>query len=82
MKKLQYQLIYLTGTCVMKGDSILNWLFEDRLSMQLNIRTKIFPRATVDDFNHYVHPFLCKKLKHISIHIGTDDGTRSTWREI
>lgn len=66
----------------MKGYSILNWLFEDRLPMQLNIRTKIFPRATVDDFNHYVHPTLCQKLKHISIHKGTDDGTRSTWREI
>ena len=36
----------------------------------------------MDDLNHHVHPILCKKPKHIIIHIGTNDATHSTSREI
>ena len=36
----------------------------------------------MDDLNHHVHPILGKKPKHIIVHIGTNDATRSTSREI
>ena len=60
---------------------MLNGLIEENLSKQHNIRIRQFPGATVDDLNHYVHPILRKKPKHI-IYIGTNDTTRSTSREI
>ena len=66
----------------MMGDSILNVLFEENLSKQHNIRTRKFSGATVDDRNYHVHPILHKKPKHIFAHIGTNDATRSTSREI
>ena len=38
--------------------------------------------VTVNDLNYHVHPILRKKPKHIIVHIGTNDATRSTSREI
>ena len=64
------------------GDSILNGLIEENLSKQHNVRIRKFPGATVDDLNYHVHPILRKKPKHIIVHIGTNDATRSTSREI
>ena len=36
----------------------------------------------MDDLNYHVHPILRKNPKYISIHIGTNDATHSTSREI
>ena len=74
--------IYPRGTCVFIGDSILNGLIEENISKQYNVRIRKFPGATVDDLNYHVHPILRKKPKHIIIHIGTNDATHSTSREI
>ena len=63
-------------------DSILNALIEENLSKQHNVRIKKFPGATVDDLNYHVHPILRINTKHIIVHIGTNDDTRSTSREI
>ena len=63
------------------GDSILNGPIEENLSKQPNVRIRKFPQATVDDLYH-VHPILHKKPKHIIFHIGTNDATHSTSREI
>ena len=73
---------YPPGTCVIIGDSILNGLIEENISNQHNVRIRKFPGATVDDLNYHVHPILRKKPKHIIVHIGTNDATRSTSREI
>ena len=35
----------------------------------------------MDDLNYHEHPILRKKPKHIIVHIGTNDATRSTSRE-
>ena len=78
----QDQDIYPPGTCVIMGDSILNGLIEENLSKQHNVRIRKYPGAIVDDLNYHVHPILRKKPKHIIIHIGTNDATRSTSREI
>ena len=61
--------------------STLNGLIEENLSKQ-HVRIRKFPGATVNDLNYHVHPILCKKLKHIIVHIGTNDATRSTYRKI
>ena len=60
----------------------MNGLSEENLSKQHNVRIRKFPGANVNDFNYHVHPILCKKPKHIIVHIGTNDATCSTSREI
>ena len=47
-----------------------------------NVKIRKFPGATKDDLNYHVHLILRKKPKHIIIHIGTNDATHSTSREI
>ena len=78
----QDQDIYPPGTCVIMGDSILNGLIEENLSKQHDVRIRKYFGATVNDLNYHVHPILRKKLKHIIVHIGTNDATRSTSSEI
>ena len=63
------------------GDSILNGLIEKNLS-KISLGVRKFPRATVDDLNYHVHSILRKKPKHFIAHIGTNDTTCSTFREI
>ena len=64
------------------GDSVLNGLIEQNLSKQHNVRIRKFPGATADDLNYHEHSTIRKKLKHIIVHIGTNDTTRSASREI
>ena len=74
--------IFSPGTCVIIEDSILNGLIEENLSKQHNVRIRKFSGAAVDDLNYHVHPILPIKPKDIIIHIGTNDATHSTSREI
>ena len=60
----------------------MNGLIEENLSKQHNIRIRKFPAAIADDLNYRVNPILRKKPKHIVIHIGTNNATRSTSTEI
>ena len=46
------------------------------------IKFLYYPLATVDGLNYHVHPILRKKPKQIIVHIGTNDATRPTSREI
>ena len=64
------------------GDSILNGLIEENLSKQHNVRIRKFPGAIVNDISCHVYLILRKKSKHIIVHIGTNDATCSTSREI
>ena len=76
------QNIYTPGTCVIMGDSILNGLIAENLSKQHNVRIRKYPGATVDDLDYHVHSILRKKSRHIIVHIGTNNATHSTSREI
>ena len=60
----------------------MNGIIEENLSKQHNIRIRKFAAAIADDLNYRVNPILRKKPKHIIIHIGTNDATHSTSREI
>ena len=64
------------------GNSILNRLIEENLSKQHNVRIRKFPGATADNLSNCVHPIQRKKPKHITVHIGTNDATCSTSRDI
>ena len=50
--------IYLSGTCVIIGDSILKGIIEENLPKKHNIRKRKFPGATVDDLNNPKHHFI------------------------
>ena len=60
----------------------MNGLIEEDLSNQHNVRIRKLPGAFVDDLNYHAHPILHKKPKQIIIHIGANDATRSTSREV
>ena len=74
--------IYPPGTCVIKGDLILNGLIEENLSKQHNVRIRKFHGATVNYLSYYLHPIRSKKPKHIIVHQGTNYANCSTSREI
>ena len=57
-------------------------LIKENLSKQHNVRIRKFPGGNIHDLNYHVHSILCKKPKHIIVHIGTNDATCSTSREI
>ena len=57
-------------------------LIEENLFKQRNLRIRKFPGATVDDISYHVHSILHKNQKHLIVHIGTNDATRSTPREM
>ena len=47
-----------------------------------NVKVRHFPGSPVDDMNHQIVPVLRKKPSHLIIHVGTNDASSSTWREI
>ena len=47
-----------------------------------NVKVRHFPGSPVDDMNHQIVPVLRKKPSHLIIHVGTNDASQSTSREI
>ena len=47
-----------------------------------NVKVRHFPGSTVDDMNHHLVPILRKKPSHPIIHVGKNDASSSTSREI
>ena len=47
-----------------------------------NVKVRHFPGSNVDDMNHHIVPILLKKPSHLIIHVGTNDTSLSTSKEI
>ena len=47
-----------------------------------NVKVQHFPGSTVYDMNHHIVPILRKKPSHLIIHVGANDASPSTSREI
>ena len=47
-----------------------------------NVKVRHFPRSTLDDMNHHIVPILRKKPSQLIIHVGTNDTSLSTSKEI
>ena len=74
---------WLTGTCLIVGDSILTGIDEKRLSRNNQVvKVRDFRGATIDDLKHHLVPLLKKKPEHIILHIGTNDAVSKTSRQI
>ena len=71
------------GTCLIVGDSILTGIDEKRLSNKNQlVKVRDFRGATIDDLKHHLVPLLKKEPDNIILHIGTNDSTSKTSREI
>ena len=70
-------------TIAIIGDSIINGVMEEKWCGKGRIvKVRHFPESTMDDINHHIVPILRKKPSHLIIHVGTNDASSSTWREI
>ena len=47
-----------------------------------NLKVRHFPESNLADMNHHIVPILRKKPSHLTIHVGKNDGSSSTSREI
>lgn len=75
--------VWPAGTCLIVGDSILTGIDERKLSNpnQL-VKVRDFRGASIDDLKHHLVPLLKKEPEHIILHVGTNDSTSKTSREI
>ena len=70
---------YPPNTTIIIGDSMLNGIEENKLSMKhRNVKVRNFPGANIDDMSDYIKPILSRKPKNIILHIGTNDCINST----
>jgi len=70
------------GTVLIIGDSMISGLDEKRLSAQGMIKVRTFPGSKVEDLMDYVKPLFKKDPSKILIHVGTNNSTNETSREI
>ena len=72
--KLKHQGLYLSGTTVIVGDSIINGVIEERINKKDRaVKVQNFPGATVADMEHYLIPIIQKKPSNIILHVGKNN---------
>ena len=69
------------GTVLIVGDSMIGGI-EERKLKKYRAKVRTNPGACVDDIYDYIAPLLKKKPAHIILHIGTNDSTFKSAREI
>ena len=55
---------------------------EQRLSNKYNVKVRCFPGATISDMFDYLKPLFKNNPESVIIHIGTNDSTKSSSREL
>ena len=71
------------GTIAIIGDSIINGIMEEKLCGKgRNVKVRHFPGSTVHGMNHHLVPILRIKPSHLIIHVGANNASPSTSREI
>ena len=70
------------GTTLIKGDSILAQIREDKLCKKGTIKVRCFPGAKFDGFYHYAISLLNKKPNSIVLHMGTNNAPYCTPEKI
>ena len=69
------------GTTLIIGDSMLGGIEEKRMK-RYGVKVRSHPGACVDDLYDYITPVLKKKPAHIILHIGTNDSTFKSAKDI
>ena len=68
------------GTTLVVGDSMLGGIEESRFGPKRKVRS--FPGATIHDMFEYIVPLLRKKPSRLITHVGTNDSSFSTAKQI
>ena len=68
------------GTTLIVGDSMLGGIEESRLGPKRKVRS--FPGATIEDMSQYIVPLLRKRPTCVVAHVGTNDASFSTAKQI
>ena len=68
------------GTTLIVGDSMLGGIEESRMGPKRKVRS--FPGATIADMFQYIVPLLRKKPSRVVVHVGTNDASFSSAKEI
>ena len=71
-----------TKNVLIAGDSLLYGVDEQRLSNKYNVKVRCFPGATISDMFDYLKPLFKSDPETVIIHIGTNDSTKSSSREL
>ena len=71
-----------TKNVLIAGDSLLYGVDEQRLNNKYNVKVRRFPGATISDMFDYLKPLFKIKPETVIIHIGTNDSTKSSSREL
>ena len=69
-----------TKKVLIAGDSLLYAVDKQRLSNKYNVKVRCFPGATISDMFDYLKPK--NNPETVIIHIGTNDSTKSSSREL
>ena len=61
------------GTCLVTGDSILEYIDETRMSRKFKVKVRFFPGAKTEDMFHYLVPMLEKRPDYVILHVCAND---------
>ena len=61
------------STVAIIGDSITKSIIGSKLAADRKVKSYSFPGATIEDIGDHIKPVLRRKLKHIIVHIGTNN---------
>ena len=67
--------LWILGTILIVGDSMLNGVEERKMPSHIKLRN--FPGSTVRDIYDYVKLLLRKRPSHVNLHVGTNDAVNS-----
>ena len=73
---------WLSGTCAIVGDSMVNGIDEKKLQKHGNVKVFYFSGARINDMNHHLMPIIVKQPGYLILHVRNNDGTTNTSRKI
>ena len=71
------------GTVVIVGDSVMSGIREELFKTDKhNVKAKFFRGGTIEDMEDNIKPVLKREPDYIILHVGTNNATNSTARDI
>ena len=71
------------GTVAIVGDSIMSEIKEELLKTDKhNVKVRFFRGGTIEDMEDNIKPILKREPDYIILHVGTNNATNSTARDI
>ena len=74
--------LWKKDTCVIAGDSMLNDLYEGRISKKISVKVRPFPVARMQDLYLCLIPILEKEPTNPVLDVVTSDVVQSTYQKV